>query len=156
MKLSRIQNIQDRLARQDIQPWEWDGIVRELLRDVKVEYPLPMNQLRAGALHRVRTEGKIPAIKWWRNNTDSSLMEAKLAVEKLMEDNGLSGNPPRQTAQVRKTIGKKNPARMEAYQRQWDQPTKGKGKSKKKGKLRSKLRLRHRVPPKPKKKSKTA
>lgn len=155
MKLSRIQAIQNRLSHNDIQVWEWEGIVRELLRDVKVEYPLPMRQLRAGALHRVRTEGKIPAIKWYRSNTGCGLKEAKDTVEKFMEEDGL---PPREMGPfVQKNVGKKTPARMESYQRRTSSKPKGKAK-KRKNKVRSKLRLRHRVPPKPKskKKSKTA
>jgi len=153
MKLKRLQNIRQKLNDNVSLPYEWRVIFQELLDEAKVEYPLSSGLLEQGALQRVRQEGKIPAIKWYRQQTDCGLRDAKNEVERMMERHGVEARAYNMSGR-REPI---TPHRAEQYLgRSVGQSTKRPGKNKPKRKIREKLRLRHRVAPKSKKLKKGA
>jgi hypothetical protein len=152
MKLARIRKIREKLAEDQYRNLssEWTQMIQDILTDVKVEYPMPQNQLEHQVIKAVVTQGKIHAVKLWKQETDQSLMDSKRAVEAIMAREGIesAGSRPGRTMTPRfgnpRLINKSQPKQM--------QPKK-KGKKKPKTKMRKKLRLRDRVAPPPKNKS---
>ena len=134
MKAARYNQIATLVNMRTLQPHEVRDIVRELLREVIVEPTMSTQQIDHEIIQMMKAGQKIGAIKFYRDQTYSSLMESKKYVEELcpiLKDNKYLPMP-NLAGTWRKSKTEKN-VRI----------TKVKN-GKKKTKIRKKPRLRHR------------